>query len=75
MAGVVKWSQRRRATGSAAAKPMGGYRKRLPEPLRALVVERLKAVPDLTLKALPNWPSAASRPARYRFGGWCGRRG
>jgi transposase len=31
---------------------MGGHRKRLLEPHRALVIERLKAVPDLTLKAL-----------------------
>jgi transposase len=49
---AVKWSQRHRATGSAAAKRMGGHRKRLLEPHRALVIERLKAVPDLTLKAL-----------------------
>jgi transposase len=26
VAGVVKWSQRSRATGSAAARPMGGNR-------------------------------------------------
>ena len=31
---------------------MGGHRKRLLEPHRALVIERLKAVPDLTLKTL-----------------------
>ncbi len=43
---------RQRATGSAAAKRMGGHRKRLLEPHRALVIERLKTVPDLTLKAL-----------------------
>lgn len=49
---VVKWSQRQRATGSAAARRMGGHRKRLLEPHRALVIERLKAMPDLTLKAL-----------------------
>ncbi len=52
VASVVKWSQRQRATGTAASRPMGGHRKRLLEPHRALVVERLKAVPDLTLKAL-----------------------
>jgi len=52
VASVVKWSQRRRATGSAAARPMGGHRKRLLEPHRAVVLERLKAVPDITLKAL-----------------------
>lgn len=52
VASVVKWSQRQRTTGSAAARPMGGHRKRLLEPYRALVIGRLKAVPDLTLKAL-----------------------
>lgn len=52
VASVVKWSQRQWATGSAAAKRMGGHRKRLLEPHRALVIERLTAVPDLTLKAL-----------------------
>lgn len=49
---VVKWSQRHRATGSAASRPMGGHRKRLLEPHRALVIGRLRAVPDLTIKAL-----------------------
>jgi len=49
---VVKWSQRQRSTGSAAARRMGGHRKRLLEPHRALVIERLKAVPDMTLKAM-----------------------
>jgi len=52
VASVVKWSQRRRATGSAAARPMGGHRKRLLEPHRALVIGRLQATPDLTLEAL-----------------------
>jgi len=31
---------------------MGGHRKRLLEPYRALVIERLRAVPDLTIKAM-----------------------
>ena len=52
VASVVKWSQRRRVTGSAAARRMGGNRKRLLEPHRALVIGRLRAVPDMTLKAL-----------------------
>ena len=51
VASVVKWSQRRRATGTAS-RPMGGHRKRLLEPHRALVIGRLKAVPDITIKAL-----------------------
>ncbi|WP_139375931.1 IS630 family transposase [Sphingopyxis flava] len=49
---VVKWSQRQRTTGSAAAKRMGGHRKRLLEPHRDLVIGRLREEPDLTLKAL-----------------------
>ena len=52
VASVVKWSQRQRATGSAASRPMGGHRKRLLEPHRTFVIDRLQAVPDLTLKAL-----------------------
>ena len=52
VASVVKWSQRWRATGSAASRRMGGHRKRLLEPHRALVIGRVKAVPDITLKAL-----------------------
>jgi len=52
VASVVKWSQRQRATGTAASRPMGGHRKRLLEPHRALVIGRVKAVPDITLKAL-----------------------
>ena len=52
VASVVKWSQRLRATGSAAARPMGGHRKRLLEPHRAFVIGRVQAVPDITLKAL-----------------------
>ncbi len=31
---------------------MGGHRKRLLEPHRALVIDLVKAVPDITLKAL-----------------------
>lgn len=52
VASVVKWSQRQRATGTAAARPMGGHRKCLLEPYRELVIARLKAMPDLTIKAL-----------------------
>ena len=52
VASVVKWSQRQRATGTAAARPMGGHRKRLLEPHRAFLLERLATVPDLTMPAL-----------------------
>lgn len=52
VASVVKWSQRHRATGTAAARRMGGHRKPVLEPYRALVLERLAADPDLTIPAL-----------------------
>src|SRR5262252_7218187 len=51
VASVVKWSQRWRATGSAAAKPMGGRR-----PLRLADQRewqaRIAEKPDLTLRAV-----------------------
>jgi transposase len=52
VASVVKWSQRARATGSAAAKPMGGKRPYLLEGERDFLLARLAEKPDLTLSAL-----------------------
>jgi transposase len=52
VASVVKWSQRMRATGSAAAKPMGGKRPYLLEEERNWLLARLAEKPDLTLQAL-----------------------
>ena len=52
VASVVKWSQRLRATGSAAAKRMGGNRLRSLAGERDWLLARLDAVPDLTLRAL-----------------------
>jgi transposase len=52
VASVVKWSQRARATGSAAAKPMGGKRPYLLEGERDWLLARLAEKPDLTLHAL-----------------------
>ena len=49
---VVKWSQRYRATGSVAPGKMGGHRKRLLEPYRSFIVERLRETPHLTLHGL-----------------------
>jgi len=48
---VVKWSQRWRATGTAASLPMGGNRGRLLEPHRDWLLERV-AVPGTTVRAL-----------------------
>jgi transposase len=49
---VVKWSQRFRASGSAAAKPMGGHRPRVLRGERAWLLARIAEKPDLTLRAL-----------------------
>jgi transposase len=49
---VVKWSQRHRATGSVAPGKMGGHRKRVLEPHRAFIVERVAQMPHLTLHGL-----------------------
>ena len=52
VASVVRWSQRSRASGSAAAKRMGGNRPQSLAGERDWLLERLAAVPDLTLRAL-----------------------
>ena len=49
---VVKWSQRHRATGSVAPGKMGGHRKRMLEPHRTFIVERIGQMPHLTLHGL-----------------------
>jgi transposase len=50
--GVVKWSQRFRATGSPAAKRMDGNQLRSLAAERDWLLARLAAAPDLTLRAL-----------------------
>ena len=52
VASVVKWSQRFRATGTAAAKPMGRQQSRSLAPQRIWLLSRLEAAPDVTLRAL-----------------------
>src|ERR1700685_526529 len=49
VAGVVKWSQRFRATGSAAARKVGGRRPYALAPEREWLLARLAGPPDLTL--------------------------
>lgn len=51
VASVVKWSQRLRATGTAAAKYQGGKRGRALVPHRDWLLERI-AVPGMTVRAL-----------------------
>ena len=52
VASVVKWSQRWRATGSAAAKQMGGWRQLLLKGERTWLLARIAEKPDLTLCAV-----------------------
>jgi transposase len=52
VASVVKWSQRFRSTGSAAAKRMGGHRPYALAGERAWLLARIAERPDATLRAL-----------------------
>ena len=52
VASAVKWSQRLRATGSAASRPMGGHRKRILSSEQAWLLARLEERPDLTVRSL-----------------------
>ncbi len=52
VASVVKWSQRFRATGSAAARPMGGRRRYALAREREWLLSRLIEKPDVTLRGL-----------------------
>jgi transposase len=49
---AVKWSQRYRLTGSVMPGKMGGHRKRLLDPHRAFILERINQTPHLTLHGL-----------------------
>ncbi len=52
VASAVKWSQRLRQTGSAAARPMGRRQPRSLAAERDWLMSRLTSTPDLTLRAL-----------------------
>ncbi len=49
---VVRWVQRRRSTGSAAALPMGGVRRRVLAGERDWLLAQIAEAPDLTLRAI-----------------------
>jgi transposase len=65
VASVVKWCQRFRATGSAAAYWMGGHRRRVLAGQRERVLARLAEKPDLTLRALVAELVEDGIPASY----------
>lgn len=51
---AVKWAQRYRATGSVAPGKMGGHRKRVLDPHRDFIIERINQTPHLTLHGLKD---------------------
>jgi transposase len=65
VASVVKWSQRWRATGSAAAKPMGGWRPLRLADERDWLLARIAEKPDLTLRAVVAELAEHGTPASY----------
>ncbi len=84
VASVVKWSQRWRASGSAAAKPMGGRRPLQLNGEREWLLARIAEKPDLTPACAgagscgrwwPSWPNAARGRATARYGASSGTRG
>jgi transposase len=65
VASVVKWSQRWRAGGSAAAKQMGGWKQLMLLSEREWLLARIAEKPDLTLRALVAEPCERGTPASY----------
>src|SRR3981081_4592576 len=61
---VLKWSQRFRATGSAAAYKMG-WRQLLLKSEREWLLARIAEKPDLTLRAVVAELAARGTPASY----------
>jgi len=49
---VIRWCARQRASGSCAAKPMGGHRRPILLSERDWLLARLSLAPDLTVRAL-----------------------
>jgi transposase len=65
VASVVKWSQRWRASGSAAAKPMGGWKQLVLNSEREWLLARIAEKPDLTLRAVVGELAERGTPASY----------
>jgi len=51
---AIHWVRRVRETGSVAPGKMGGHRKRVLEPHRAFIVERINQTPHLSLHRLKD---------------------
>jgi len=65
VASVVRWSQRKRQTGTLAPKPLGSRMPRSLAGQRDWMLRRLEAKPDLTLRELVGELQARSIAASY----------
>jgi transposase len=66
VASIVRWCQRKRATGAVAAKPLGGYRQqRTLLKQRDWMLARIIEKPDLTLRELVVELQERAVPASY----------
>jgi transposase len=65
VASVVRWSQRKRQTGSVSPKPMGNRTPRSLAGQRDWMLQRLAAKPDLTLRELVAELQARAVAASY----------
>jgi transposase len=65
VASVVKWSQRWRTSGSAAAKQMGGWRPLRLKRERAWLLAQIAEKPDLTLRVVVAELAERGTPASY----------
>ena len=65
VASVVKWSQRFRASGTAAAKKMGGWKRLMLLGEREWLLARIAEKPDLTLRAVMAELAERGTPASY----------
>lgn len=54
VASVVKWSQRKRRTGSVAPDKIGGYKRLKLEAERDWIIARLAEQPDLTVRRIAD---------------------
>jgi transposase len=63
---VIRWCQRQRASGTCAAKPMGGRRRLILLGERDWLLARLSVAPDLTVRGLQS--ELADRGVKVSYG-------
>jgi transposase len=63
---VIRWCARQRASGTCAAKPMGGHRRPILLSERDWLLARLSLTPDLTIRGLLK--ELADRGVKVSYG-------